>query len=551
MVFQRQKRHLERYIQIGKILAKHGWASLMVRLGVADFLHIRRYTQGLPPAPVQVRQALEELGPTFIKLGQILSTRPDLLPDGYIAELSKLQDSATPVPLEEIYRVIEEEFGVPVHEIFLQFDDVPLATASLGQTHLAVLPDGTEVVVKVQRPGIRNVIENDLEIIASLVRFVEQHSERARLYNLSDLVDEFSITLRQEMDYTREGRHGDQLKQILADLPLARVARTFWEYTTSRVLTIERVCGVKITDLEELESRGYDKHQIAQNLSRIFLHMVFVDGFFHGDPHPGNIVVQEDNVIGLLDYGMVGRLDRSLRGQVTTLVAEYLQEDSNGFADALLSIGTFPPDLDRKAFVQELDRLLRQYYGAPVGQVRIGEALSRSLGITTRYAIRLPASLGLLVKVLIGIEGIDRMLDPNFNLAEEARPFIAKSIRDQFSPRLLTSQLYHTLLSWKELLLELPHRASDVLDRMAEGTFRITFKHEGLEKPISDIDKSANRLSFALISSATIIASALILSSEIGPTWKGYPVIGVVGFGIAFIFAVWLMLSIIRAGKLW
>ncbi|MCL6629031.1 MAG: AarF/ABC1/UbiB kinase family protein [Armatimonadetes bacterium] len=551
MVFQRQKRHLERYIQIGKILAKHGWASLMVRLGVADFLHIRRYTQGLPPAPVQVRQALEELGPTFIKLGQILSTRPDLLPDSYIAELSKLQDSATPVSLEEIYAVIEEEFGAPVHEIFPQFDDVPLATASLGQTHLAVLPDGTEVVVKVQRPGIRSVIENDLEIIASLVRFIEQHSERARLYNLSDLVDEFSITLRQEMDYTREGRHGDQLKQILANLHFARVARTFWEYTTTRVLTVERVCGVKISDMEELESRGYDKHQIAQNLSRIFLHMVFVDGFFHGDPHPGNIVVQEGNVIGLIDYGMVGRLDRSLRGQVTTLVAEYLQEDSNGFADALLSIGTFPPDLDRKAFVQELDRLLRQYYGAPVGEVRIGEALSRSLGITTRYAVRLPASLGLLVKVLIGIEGIDRMLDPNFNLAEEARPFIAKSIREQFSPSLLTSQLYHTLLSWKELFLELPHRASDVLDRMAEGTFRIAFKHEGLEKPISDIDKSANRLSFALISSATIIASALILSSEIGPMWKGYPVIGVVGFGIAFIFAVWLMLSIIRAGKLW
>lgn len=551
MVFQRQKRHLERYIQIGKILAKHGWASLMVRLGVADFLHIRRYTQGLPPAPVQVRQALEELGPTFIKLGQILSTRPDLLPASYIAELSKLQDSATPVPLEEIYTVIEEEFGAPVHEIFPQFDDVPLATASLGQTHLAVLPDGTEVVVKVQRPGIRSVIENDLEIIAGLVRFIEQRSERARLYNLSDLVDEFSITLRQEMDYTREGRNGDQLKQNLAGFPFAKVATTFWECTTPRVLTIERVCGVKITDLQELESRGYDKHQIAENLSRIFLHMIFVDGFFHGDPHPGNIVVQEGHVIGLLDYGMVGRLDRSLRGQVTTLVAEYLQEDSSGFADALLSIGTFPPDLDRKAFTQELDRLLRQYYGAPVREVRIGEALSRSLGITTRYSIRLPASLGLLVKVLIGIEGIDRMLDPNFNLAEEARPFIAKSIRDQFSPRLLTSQLYHTLLSWKELFLELPHRASDVLDRMAEGTFRIAFKHEGLEKPISDIDKSANRLSFALISSATIIASALILSSEIGPTWRGYPVIGVVGFGIAFIFAVWLMLSIIRAGKLW
>jgi ubiquinone biosynthesis protein len=434
VLFQRQKRHLERYIQIGRILAKHGWANLMVRLGLSDILHIRKHGQGLPPAPVQVRQALEELGPTFIKLGQILSTRPDLLPETYISELSKLQDSAPPIPIEEVYAIIEEEFGTPVNKVFPYFEDTPLAAASLGQTHLARLPDGTEVVVKVQRPGIKEIVENDLEIISGLVRFIEHRSERARLYNLSDLVDEFSITLRQEMDYTREGRHADQLRQCLAPLPFAKVATTFWEYTTPRVLTTERICGIKITDIEALESHGYDKRQIAKNLSQIFLHMLFVEGFFHGDPHPGNLVVQEGHVIGLIDYGMVGRLDRSLRGQVTTLVAEYLQEDSTGFADALLSIGTFPPDLDRKAFITELDRLLRQYYGAPVREVRIGEVLSRSLGITTKYAIRLPASLGLLVKVLIGIEGIDRMLDPEFNLAEEARPFIAKSIREQFSP---------------------------------------------------------------------------------------------------------------------
>jgi ubiquinone biosynthesis protein len=244
-------------------------------------------------------------------------------------------------------------------------------------------------------------------------------------------------------------------------------------------------------------------------------------------------------------------LDRQLKAFVTMLITEYIQQDSAGFSEVLLAMGTAPTDLDRKRFTQEIDRILRQYYGAPLRDVRIGEILKRAIQISSRHNVHLPASLSLLVKVIIIVEGIDLQLNPDFDFASEARPYIARSVRDELKVSTLKEQTYHTLLYWKWLLLELPHRTSEVLDRMAEGAFRVIFKHEGLEDPMHELDRSANRLSFALMSSAIIIGSALIISSKVGPLWRGYSILGIIGFGLSFVLAAWLMISIIRAGKLW
>lgn len=551
MILERKRRHLERYIEIGRILTKHGWENLLSRIGLAGLFSLRARRMGVPPGPVQVREALGELGPTFIKLGQILSTRPDLIPAEYAAELEKLQDEAPPFPSAEAILIIEEEFGQPIPELFRSFDESPLAAASLGQIHAATLPDGTKVVVKVQRPGVRQVIENDLEIVTGIARTLENHSKQARAIGLVDLVEEFAITLRQELDYTHEGRNGDTLARNFADIPTVRIVGTMWDRTTSRVLTSERVSGIKVTDLQALDAHGYGRKQVADNLSRAILKMVFVDGYFHADPHPGNLLVLGEGVIAFLDYGMVGKLDRELKTFVTMLISEYIQQDSSGFSEVLLAMGTAPSDLDRKRFALEIDRLLRQYYGAPLRDIRIGEMLRRALGISAKHNVRLPASLSLLVKVLVIVEGIDRLLEPDFDFASEARPFIGQSVRDELKFSTLKEQTYHSLLYLKWLLLELPHRTSEVLDRMAEGAFRVIFKHEGLEEPMHELDRSANRLSFAIMVSATIIGSALIVSSKVGPLWKGYPLLGLVGFGLSFVLAVWLMISIIRAGKLW
>ena len=551
MILDRKRRHLERYLEIGRILTKHGWENLLSRLGLAGIFRLRDRRGGVPPGPVQVRETVEELGPTFIKLGQILSTRPDLIPPEYATELEKLQDEAPPFPSVEAIAVIEEEFRQPIADTFRSFKETPLAGASLGQTHTAVLMDGSDVVVKVQRPGIRQVIETDLEILAGIARTLENHLKQARILGLADLVEEFAITLRQELDYTHEGRNGDTLKKNFADTPTVRIAATIWDRTTSRVLTSERISGIKITDLQAIDVHGYSRKQIAENLSGAIFKMVFIDGYFHADPHPGNLFVLHEGVIAFLDYGMVGKLDRELKTFVTMLIAEYIQQDSAGFSEVLLAMGSAPSDLDRKRFILEIDRLLRQYYGAALRDIRIGEMLRKALRISAKHNVRLTASLSLLVKALVIVEGIDRLLDPDFDFASEARPFIGQSVRNELKFSTLKEQAYHSLLYLKWLLLELPHRTSEVLDRMAEGTFRVIFKHEGLEEPMHELDRSANRLSFAIMASATIIGSALIVSSKVGPLWRGYPLLGLIGFGLSFILAAWLMISIIRAGKLW
>lgn len=551
MPFRKQRRHLERYVEIGRILARHGWENFLSRIGLADIFSLRHRYGGVPPGPEQVKETLEELGPTFIKLGQVLSTRPDIIPPEYASALETLQDDAAGVPINEIKKVIEEEFGMPPNQVFSYFDESPLAAASLGQTHLAILHDNREVVVKIQRPGIQRIIQNDMEIISGIVRFLEQHFPRLSDYNLSDLVDEFSITLKHETDYTREGRNGDRFKDIFKDVPYIKLAETIWEYTTPRVLTQGRLCGIKINDIDEILVKGYNPDVIANNLSNIFLKMVFEDGFFHADPHPGNLVVMEDNTIGLLDYGMVGSLDNDLRLNITMLMSEYVQQNSSKFAEMLLSMGSSPLDMDRKSYARSIDRLLREYYGSPLGEVRMGEVLSRAVNISAKYKIRLPASLGLLVKVILGVESIDRLLNPDYDFAYALKPYINQSIKHEFTLSQIKTQLVNSLIHWKWLMSELPHRTSEVLDHMANGSFRIIFKHEGLDIPTRDIDRSANRLSISFVTGASIVASALILSANIGPTWNGYSVLGLFGFVVSFIFSVVLVISIIRAGKLW
>lgn len=551
MVLGRQWRHLERYIEIGRVLARHGWESLLARLGLAESFRIRGRAADVSPGPAQVRQTLEELGPTFVKLGQLLSTRSEVIPADYIAELEKLQDAAPPIPFDAVRQVIREEFGEPIEMIFAEFDETPLAAASLGQTHLATLKDGRQVVVKVQRPGIKAQIDTDLEIMAGVARFLEQRFAQARVYGLTDLVDEFSVIIHQELDYTREGRNGDRLRENFADWPQICIAATIWDHTVTRVLTMERVSGIKITNTADLDAAGLDRPRVASTLSRAFLKMIFVDGLYHSDPHPGNLVALEGNAVGLLDYGQVGRLDRELKAKVTMLLSEYVREDSAGFADVLLDMASSPPNLDRRAFARDIDRILRQYYGIPVGEVRIGEMLQRAFHVSARHGVRLPATIATLAKVVVEVESIDAILDPNYDLAADAGRFVERSIRGEFTVGELRARLLENMLAWKELLLGFPRRIGEIIENMADNSFRIIFRHEGLEQATKDIDRAINRLSLALMSAAIIISSALVLTAKVGPAWRGYPVVGLIGFAISFVFGVWLIISILRAGKLW
>ena len=366
--------------------------------------------------------ALEELGTTFIKLGQILSTRPDLLPPDYQAELARLQDGAPLEPFEAINAVLVGELGQPVSEAFATFDTAPLAAASIGQVYAATLADGTEVVVKVRRPGALEQVEEDLEILQNLAAAATRRWEFAQYYDLVGLAEEFAQTLRAELDYLREGRNAERFAANFADEAIVHIPRVFWDITTSRVLTLERIRGIKINDLPALEQAGIERKDVAERSARILLKMVFEDGFFHADPHPGNFFVEAGGRIGLIDFGMVGTVDERTQDQLVRLLVAIAGQDPEELVDAFLELGVARGRADRTILRQDLEHLLSRYYGRPLGEIAVAPLLADALAVVRHHYLHLPPNLALLIKTVIMSEGLGTQLDPTFNMATVLAP---------------------------------------------------------------------------------------------------------------------------------
>ena len=548
------RKQFSRLGEIGRVLVKYGWGRIIARLGLAGLLRYRG-ARGVPPAgPEQILRVIEELGPTFIKLGQLLSTRSDLLPRDYIVELSKLQDTAPTIPIDQVKAVIQEELGRPAEDIFATFIEQPLAAASLGQVHTAVLHDGTRVIVKVQRPSIRDAIERDLDVLYVLARFLERRWDRARTYGIVDIIDEFAITVRAELDYTREAHNTERLKHNLAKEKAVRVPYICWGLTTSRVLTMERIDGIKITDIAGLDAIGVDRRQLANRLAAVFLKQLLVDGFFHADPHPGNILVTPEHEIALIDAGEVRQLDVTSRTALIRMLIAFEHRDTRQFAQEVVALGISRGEVEMPALTHDLEKLLRQYYDLPARATDLGQILMRVMDVSARHRIRLPSEFTLVGKVLANIDGINRQLDPDFNFTEAARPFITRAVRQQLGTESLLVDSYRALMDARDFLLRLPEHLNLLMHKAIEGSVRIEFRHRGLEELESRLDRITNRLAFALIVGATIIGSSLIVvakEGKRGPTSLfGLPLLGVLGFIIAVIFGLWLLISIIRSGRL-
>ncbi len=546
-----RRRNLSRLKEIGTILARHGWGHVASRLGLARLLHLRGTASQEQGTPARLVQALEELGPTFIKFGQLLSTRSDLLPQGYIEELSKLQDTAPTIPIAYVREVISTELGGSPETIFAEFNDVPIAAASLGQVHSAVLHDGTQVIIKVQRPGIRDVVDRDIEILYTIASMLERRWERAKTYGLTEVVDEFAITIREELDYTREAYNTQRLRTNLSKENRARVPQVYWELVTQRVLTLERINGIKITDERGLEALGIDIKDAANALTSIFLHQIFVDGFFHADPHPGNILVTPDHQIALIDCGQVRQLDASARTGLLRLMISFEHQQTRRFAEEIEALGISSGDVDLQALTRDLEKILRQYYDIPSRLANVGQILMRVMDVSARHKIRLPVEFAVLGKVLANIDGINRLLNSDFNFTEALRPYISRAVREQFAVDEMLTDAYRTVIDIKNLILSLPEYLDQLLHKAVEGSLRLEFRHKGLDELESRLDKISNRLSFALIVGAIIIGSSIIVVSNQGPTSIfGLPALGVAGYVIATILGVWLLISIIRSGRL-
>jgi ubiquinone biosynthesis protein len=555
----RNIRSLRRYRDILAILIKYGFGHIVEQLNIDYYLELGRKIVTLGRAskeierltqPVRLRLALEELGPTFIKLGQLLSTRPDVLPQEYIEEFSKLQDRVPSILPTEVEGQILAQLGRPVAELFEAFSPVPIAAASIAQVHCGTLRSGEDVVVKIRRPGIERVIETDIDILMGLAYLIEHHLPQGELYDPIGLVKEFRRTITRELDFSREGHTIDRFAANFAGDQTVYVPKVFWDYTGEAVLTMERVDGIKVTNFDLLIERGYDLVAIAENGATAFLNQVLVHGFFHGDPHPGNLFVLEGNTVCFLDYGMVGRLSDDLKMQLIELLVAILQRDVERLISQLLYSGELTDEVDARGLRRDLTEFIDDYYEIPLQEINAGRLLTEFVDILTHYRIRFPADLMLLAKALITMEGIGRQLDPRFNMISHLRPFMERMIKERLTPANLSRETLRLLQAYGALAKNLPHDLKEFINRVNRNKFKIDLEHRGLEKLIVNLDKASNRLSFSLLIGALIVGSSLIMLTAKGPLLLGFPVLGFLGYSVAGFLGLWLAIAILRSGRL-
>jgi ubiquinone biosynthesis protein len=544
-------RHLRRFQQIAQILARHGFGELLDLLGAAPVFPLARALRRRPSLgpPQRLRMALEELGPTFVKLGQVLSTRPDLLPPAYIAELARLQDTVPPEPWEPVRAQLEAELGAPVEEVFATLDPEPIAAASLAQVHAATLPDGAEVVVKVQRPDIEATINVDLDILADVARLLQTRTPLGELYDLPGIVEEFAATLRAELDFYREGHNADRFRANFADEPYLYIPKVYWDYTTRRVLVMERIRGIKIDDIAALDAAGYDRYRIGLHAARMVIKEVLEDGFFHADPHPGNFFVMPGEVIGAMDFGMVGYLSRRTRTDLVRLYIAAVQLDEEAVVDQLVRMGVVGGAVDRMGLQHDIGRLLRKYAGLPLKAIRARDMVEEAMPIAFRHHLRLPSELWLLGKTLAMMEGVGLKLVPDFDMFAVSRPYVQRFMREMASPRAWMPSLIRGVGDWAQLLDMLPRTGMQLLTRAERGELEVSLRHQELGRALVYLDRLANRLALSILLAALIVGLALLVPAfHLAERGGLITALVILGFALASLLGLWLVISILRSG---
>ena len=557
-IIGRAYRHLNRYRHILTVLFKYGFGDLVDILKIEQYLEIglqmisrkrREQVEKLSRAE-RVRMVMEELGPTFVKLGQILSTRPDLISVEFIQELSKLQDNVPPFPYTEARQIIESELGRPLEDIFQHFEDTPLAAASIGQVHRAQLKDGEEVVVKVQRPGIRKTIEVDLEIMLHLASLMERHLEELQVHRPVRIVQEFARTLEKEIDYTIEALHIERFARQSMDDPTVYVPKVFRNTTTERVLTMEYIDGIKASEIDRIEREGLDRKIITARGADLILRQIFDHGFFHADPHPGNIFVLPDNVICYIDFGMMGSIDRQTREDFADLIHTVVHHDESMATQMLLKLTEYDEKPDVRVLERDLTEFIGQHLYVPLKDLQMEKLLHQLLKILSRHRLQIPQNLFLMMKALATVEGIGLLLDPDFEMIKQTIPFIQRVKMARYHPKRMANDIIRSGVEFVKLMQEIPGETREILEQMKQGKIKMEFEHKGLEPMLSTYDQISNRIAFAIVIAALIIGSALIVLSKTPPFLFGISFIGIIGFLAAALMGLWLLIAILKKGKL-
>ena len=555
----RNLRSLKRYKEILSVLVGYGFGHIIEQLNIDYYLELGRRVltrdakkKALERLPdeIRLRMALEELGPTFIKFGQLLSTRADIIPASYILELNNLQDSVTAVAWEHIRLQIEKELGADIGELFREIDPNPMAAASMAQVHKAKIPSGAWIALKIRRPGIEKIIETDLDILENLAGLIDAHGNMGNLFSAEEIVREFRRTIYRELDFFKEGHNLCRFKTNFSSNEHIHIPGVYWDYCTESLLAMELIDGIKISDTKSLQASGIDLEELAHYGAEAFMAQIIEYGLFHADPHPGNIFIMKNGCLCFLDFGMVGHIDDELKQQLATLILSIFNKDVDELASLLITARPGTRDIDKAGLKRDLSTFIDDYYHLPLKQINSYKFITEFLGIIRTHKIKFPSDLILLAKALITIEGIGRNLDPDFNLIEEIRPGVETLIRKRLSKENLRRESKQILRDYYEITKTLPGNLKELLAHITNNNFKIDLEHRGLERLIRTLDQSSNRISFSFLIGSLIIGSSLIVQTGAGPHLFGMPALGLLGYSIAAFLGLWLAIAIIGSGRL-
>ncbi len=548
----RSYRNIGRMRRLIQVVTKHGLGSYVSRFRLGRWL-VSPFGRAAVeiPAPQRVVQMLQELGPTAVKLGQMLAARGDLIPEEYRRELATLHDHVEPFPGEEAVGVIEAELNAPIGELFAEFERTPVASASIAQVHRAVLKDGTKVVVKVQRPGIERTIRADMDLLRTVAVLLERYVPESRILRPTRTVEEFARGMRRELDFMTEAAYTTRFHEEFVDDPHVKVPRVVWEMTTARVLTLERMDGLKCT-LENVRKLDLDPAEVADRLVSAFLRQYFELGIFQADPHPGNILLDTEGRLCMVDFGQTGHLDPDTTEHLGTLVTAFVRGDLDTVIDVCAEMGMLSAETEVSLFKREIMELVDRYYRVPAGRIDMGRLIPDVMRTARNNYVILPADLTLLAKSLTTVSGMVKEMAPQVDLAAKIEPYAKRLIRRRFSASRMAEDISTLAMRSARLLDRMPAEISQILRKLRGGDLEIVFKHEGLEEPIYEMDRAANRIVVGLIISSIILASSLIINAKPRPLLPGTDIswIGIIGYMLAGVMGMWLLVAIFRSRRM-
>jgi len=549
-------RNIGRISEIAQVAVKHGFGYFLESHRLTDLLPWGSKKPLEAVAPSQrgqhLREMLDELGPTFVKFGQLLSTRPDVVPPDIVSELRALQDDVNPFPFEGVEVVIARELGQPIERLFLEFDERPIAAASIGQVHEAVLPNGHRVAVKVQRPNAPRQIEADLALMYQAARIAKERVRALDFVDTRALVDEFARSIRQELDYRREARNAERFRRDFAGHPHVRVPKVYWSYTRSQVLTLEFLEGTQLVDIDHTQYSLEDRRRLAYLMTEAWMTMIFRNGFFHGDPHPANILVLERaDQIGLVDFGLAGQLTDVDMSKLTRLFVDAANENVDALPRRLADLGVRYPREREEEFRAELRELFYRYYGASLAEIDPLQVIREGFNLIYSYNLRLPTRFLMLDKSIATLGSVGIELYPDFNVFEVAKPYARSLLIGRFTPRRLASRARKEGWQLAEIVYEFPYQVHDFLDEIRDGQIEVGFVHKGLDEFMHKVDVAFNRLVVALIVVGGLIGSSLIgIFADQGPQFAGVNILSVIGFALSGVLGLWLLWGVVRSGRL-